>query len=336
MTEPRNSHHPIGINQCFKNVFNFYTMHFSAFWRVMIPVIILSILLDSIILYYFYNHLPNTTWTVETSDGLTVMSEGRIGNLNWSVTFGSTILLFLWFTICPLILSVSELCRGRDIYAKDIWQRTFHKAKSIIGASLFLLIVVILVVLCLIFIMLLFLNSGAQFHTIPIILMFISIGVYLTVKCSLFNQVIILENQTAINSFRRSSHLVYGRWGAVFGRYFLLLWGSSVFISLTFGLTYSILTLVDPQFIPIRDKLLSGRILTLLLGIDFWASYNNMRIAFGNISAVLNDIPTYSVILGLFIMKTILYGFFAPIWAILKTHLYFEQTGDVSENALIQ
>ena len=302
----------------------------------MLPVIILSILLDSIILYYFNNHLPNTIWTVGTSNGLMVTSEGQIGNLNWSVTFGSTIILFLWFTICPLILSVSELCRGRDVYVKDIWQRTFHKAKSIIGASLFLLIVLIPVVLCMIFLMLLLLDSGAQFHAVPIILIFLCIGVYLAVRWSLFNQGIILENQTAINSFRRSSKLVRGRWGGFFRRYLVLIWGSSIFISLMFGLTYSLLVIVEPQFTPIRDELLSGRILTLLSGIDFYFSSMYGNIAFGNINTVLEETPKFFVVLVLFILNTVLYGFFAPIWAILKTHLYFEQTGDVAENALIQ
>jgi len=63
---------------------------------------------------------------------------------------------------------------------------------------------------------------------------------------------------------------------------------------------------------------------------------NNENIAFGNISTVLEETPKYVVVLVLFLFETFLYGFFAPIWAILKTHLYFEQTGDVAENALIQ
>ena len=302
----------------------------------MLPVLILSILLDSFIYYYFYNHLPNTTSTVGTLDGLKVTSKGQIGNLNWILTFGSTIMLFLWFSICPLILSVSELCHGRDAYVKDIWERTLLKAKSIIGAFLFLLLVGFIVLVCFFVLMSIILSQGTQFYAIPLMLLLVCIGVYFTVKWSQFNQGIILENETAINSFRRSSNLVHGVWGVFFKRYLLLLWGSSVFISLTFGLTYSILTIVDPQFTLIRDELLSGRILTLLLGIDFGASFNDMSIAFGNVSAVLNNTPTYFVILVLLILKTVLYGFFAPVWAILKTHLYFQQTGDVSDNTLFQ
>ena len=78
MTETGNSRHHIGIIDCFRNVFNFYERHFSKFWRVMLPVLILSILLDSFIYYYFYNHLPNTTSTVGTLDGLKVTSKGQL------------------------------------------------------------------------------------------------------------------------------------------------------------------------------------------------------------------------------------------------------------------
>ena len=158
----------------------------------------------------------------------------------------------------------------------------------------------------------------------------------MTVKWSLFNQGIILENETAINSFRRSSNLVRGRWGGFFRRYLVLIWGSGIFISLMFGLIYSLLATRQPEFTPIRDELLSGRILTLLTGIDLSFLINNENIAFGNISTVLEETPKYVVVLVLFLFETFLYGFFAPIWAILKTHLYFEQTGDVAENALIQ
>lgn len=336
MTEIKNTRHNVRLIDCFRNVFSFYTNYFSTFWRVMIPSIILSILLDIVILYFFYNHMPNTTWEIDTSIGAKITSESQIGFFNWRITFASTIMLFLWFTIYPLILSTSELCRGRDVYVKDIWQRTLHKAKSIIGASLFLLIVLIFVGFFWIYLTLLIADTGSQFLSVSFIMITICIGVFWIVKWSLFNQGIIIENQTVINSFRRSSNLVHGRWGGFFIRYFLVIWGTGIVFSLLFGLTYSLLATVEPQFTPIRDEFFSGGILTLLSGIEFSFSFSHLNFAFGNISAVLEKTPKYLVVLVLFVLKTVLYGFFAHIWVILMTHLYFEQIGDVTENAMIQ
>lgn len=318
----------VGIVELFRNVFRLYRTHCGIFWRIMIPIIIISILVDSLILLYSYRSFPEISWLVGTKNGVTIkwLFETE-GNWNWTITYSSVILLFLWFTMFPLILCTAQLYRGKDVNFKSVWHDTISRIKTIIGANLYLLGVIVIIVVC-------FLSLSLSGFTVPLfqpmvgILAFISIMTYFFVKMSLFLHGIMIDNLSAIKAFRRSSQLVSGRWVGFFVRYLILIWFSGVVISILFSLTYIILSTVEPQFVQLRNVLLSGRIMTLLTGIDVSFTYLNRQFEFGNITSNLLGQPKYWIVGVLFVIKTVIYGIFTPVWAILTTHLYFEQAGN--------
>ncbi len=86
------------------------------------------------------------------------------------------------------------------------------------------------------------------------------------------------------------------------------------------------LSTIAPELKPIQDRLLSVEIYNILLGIDVSWHYNDFVVDIGKIEATLSTVPNFWVIIVILIQKIILYAVFTPIWAILTTHLYLEQT----------
>lgn len=304
----------VGIVELFRNVFRLYRINFGIFWRVLIPVIILSILVDTVILLCFYRFFPETSWVVGTTGGVSVTHEfATEGTWNSSITYSSLIQLLLWFTIFPLILCTSRLYRGMDVNSKGIWKETVGRIKPILGAHLCILVALSIIGIGIFF---LFQLLGDKFFPIlpmTIILVSMCFIINFMVDWSLFPQGIMIEDLSAIKSFQRSNQLVHGRWFGFFIRYLLLVWGSAVIISIMFSLIFLILTTVETQFMQVREILLSGHILTILTGV--------------NVKIALLEAPNYWIVWVLLIIKTVVYGIFTPVWAILTTHLYFQQAG---------
>ena len=196
----------------------YYRENFRLFWRIMVPLIFLSFLLDVAILYGFYYNVTNTSWTVSTSSGFSVTRFFETDpSITFSTTYSSPISLFLWFAMCPLALAVYQIRRGMNVSSRSVWRHTLRRIRSILMASFLLLVrgAMVLVPLLLIFLAL------TSFPGVPIVLALIAacIIVYFAVRWSLYNQCIIIEGLTAKAAFRRSSDLVQGKWWAFFGRY---------------------------------------------------------------------------------------------------------------------
>jgi hypothetical protein len=305
----------------------YYRENFQLFWRIMVPLIFLSFLLDVAILYGFYYNVTNTSWTVSTSDGFSVTRFFQRGTgLYFTFTFSSFIAIFLWFAMCPLALAVYQIRRGMNVSSRSVWRQTLRRIRSILMASLLLLVrgAMVLVPLLLIFLAL------TSFPGAPIVLVLIAacIIVYFAVRWSLYNQCIIIEGLTAKAAFRRSSELVQGKWWAFFGRYLLLIWVSGVLTGLIFAITLILLSIANSEFVIIRETLLSERFIMLFFGIDIAFTFNSEAFVFGDIAATLDSRPSFWVIGVILVVKTLLCAAFEPIWAILTTHLYLQRTGE--------
>ena len=304
-----------------------YRENFYLFWRIMVPLIFLSFFLDIAILYGFYHNVTNTLWTVGTSSGFSVTRFFETApNSETFFTFSSSITLFLWFAMCPLALAVFQIHRGMHVTWGSVWRQTLRSIRSIVVASLLLLVrgAIVLVPLLLIFLAL----NPSPGVLIMLALIAACIIVYFAVRWSLYNQCIIIEGLTAKAAFRRSSELVQDKWRGFFGRYLLLTWVSSVFISLIFAITLILLSIANSEFMLIREELLSDRFVTVFFGIDVQFTFNGGELAFGDVAATLDGSPSFRAIGVILIIKTLLHAAFAPIWALLTTHLYLQRTGE--------
>lgn len=152
--------------------------------------------------------------------------------------------------------------------------------------------------------------------------------VYFAVRWSLYNQCIIIEGLTANAAFRRSSELVREKWWAFFGRYLLLIWVSGVLTGLIFAITLILLSIANSEFMLIREELLSDRFVTVFFGMDVQFTFNGGELAFGDVAATLDGSPSFRAIGVILVVKTLLHAAFAPIWALLTTHLYLQRTGE--------
>ena len=333
MSDSTTNSNAASIGTLFRRVFRLYQRHFVQFWRVMLPIIIISLVIDIVMLYCFYNHFPNTSWFVGTSSGFSVKTESQSTDFwNFTFTYSSCIFLLLWFTVCPLILMAYKHFRGEDTSVQNVWQHTFRRFGTILGASLLILAGIVVVILSLVLIF--FIQSYTLDSLVSVIALWITVFaflfviLYFIVKLSLFNQGIMIENLSSFNTLRRSNELVKDRWGGFFGRYLLLLWGTGVITGLIFAETFILLSLVVPDYVPIRDLVLSENFLFILIGIDLKVQFNNVNFSFGNVDTALSGIPPYWSIGVILIIKIFISALITPIWAILTTHLYMEQTGD--------
>lgn len=324
----------IGMTELFSRIIRFYLNHFGLFWKVMIPAVLLCFLIDVAVLLYYYNYVVEPFWTVETSGGFYVTHNvtPEANTVKKSMGYSSFIALFLWLAMCPLVLTAYRLHRGMDVSFQDVWRQTLRRSLSIIGASL-LLIVLFFFLIFLVFAISLFITFSIDFSPIYIltVLVFLGVIVYFAVRWSLLNQGIIIEGLSVIKAYRRSYALVKGRVVSFFGRYLLLLWGSGIIIGLVFALTFLMLSTIAPELKPMQEKLLSVELYNILLGIDVSWQYKDFIIDIGNIESTLSTAPTFWVILVILIQKIILYAVFTPLWAILTTHLYLEQTDGESD-----
>lgn len=310
-------------------IFRVYRNHFGLFWRVMFPVIIVSLVLNSAIFLFFKLRVPEARWTFSTSQGVgarslstfeTSQSSPEPTGVQSSVGFnGSSFDIgLLWLTMGPLALIIVHRHRGENVTSGKVWQQTRRKAGSILGTCILMLLVaggpfIILTLIMAGFTKFVIPDSPTGFPA-SILFMLIAgvIAVYFLVKWSFCNQCIILENLSAIPALRRSSELVRGRWGQLFGMYLLLTLGTMVFTTAVLSLTLLLYSAVAPAFAPLREVLQSGKFFGLFFG--------------GRVQITLQSAPVWAI--GVMVaLNTVINAVLAPIWAIVTTHLYIERAG---------
>ena len=316
-------------------IFREYWNHFGLFWRVMLPVIIVSLAFYGVVFLFSKLWISEAQWTFSTSGEITAFSGSTGTNQSSSKPMGvkttasfhgSTFDIgFLWFAMCPLAFIIVHQYRGTNATSGKAWRYTGRKIVSILGiwvlfallatAAFFTIIIPILIGFYQVFIP----YVPVAPATPILLLMIVGIpAVYFWVKWSLYNQGIIIENLSAIAALRRSSELVRGKWWQFFGMYLLLVWGTVVFTTAVFGLTLLLFSVIVPEFVPLREILLSEKFFDLFFG--------------AHVQITLQHTPVWAIAV-MVVVDILIDAILAPIWALLTTHLYIERAG-IQQNAV--
>lgn len=299
-------------------IFKGYRNHFGLFWRVMLPVIVLSLIFNIALLLFSKSWIPEAQLSFSTSQGISSQSSSFDKSTRVRSTkgfSGSTFGIgFLWLAMCPLAFIIVHQHRGVDVTFGEVWQRTLRKTWTILGGCV--LLGALVAGIGLLVLPLTFLIDEISIGLSASIFLFVVIpGIpitYFLVKWSLYNQGIIIENLSAIAAFRRSSELVRGSWGWFFGMYLLLALVTMVFTTTILGLTLLLFSVISLEFAPLREVLQSGKFLGLFFG--------------GTVEITLESVPIWAI--GtMVVLNTLIHAILAPLWALLTTHLYMERAG---------
>ena len=310
-------------------IFRCYRDNFVIFWRIMLPLVGLGFL------FYFGMSLlesrfdsvsdPKNLWRFDTTRGLAVSEYPRediilSGSVDSGMTFSfhTFSIGFLWLAICPLTFVIVRYYRGAEVTMRRVWQRTRPKIGTILRGFVLLHALAVLGLFA-------FVVLTSKIFPVPAApnasslclgLFLISVVlIYFGVNWSLYNQIIIIEDQRlAIEAMRHSSTLVQGVWGRTFGVYLLLALVTMVFTAVVLGLTLLVFSLTVPEFAPIQKVLLSPEFFTLFLG--------------GYAKISFESAPNFWTVGVMIMVNTLVHAVLAPVWAIVTTHLYLERIGE--------
>ena len=315
--------HPGLVSRIFRD----YRNNFGLLWRVMLPVIIVNLLLYMAIFLFSESLSPGRQWTISTEIGLLAHSlysqsaqpTGIVSGINFDIS--SAHIGLLWLTMCPLAFIIVQRRNGIDSTFKAIWQRALRKTVPILGIAFFIGILMPSFPGLLFLVSETLLEKLIPSHASTLFgisawiafAWFLFIG-YCVVKWSLYNQVIMIENLSAIGAILRSSELVRGKtWWRFCGIYLLLIYGATVLTSLLLALTTVLLSFAVPEFIPMREILLPERFISLFF--------------FGYAQITLENAPNFWTIAAMVSVYTLVQALLTPIWASLTTQLYMERAG---------
>ncbi len=315
-------------------IFREYRNHFGLFWRVMLPLIVFSIVINTSGFLFFSKMVPERQWIFSTSQGINAKSSSTFDKssgtfqpspeatgVRSSIGFsGPTFSIgWLWLAMCPLVLIIVHHYRGVDLTSGEVWQETRRRCWSILGVYLLLFLTTIgmgILLLPLVFSGFFQLDGTALLSGFMFLFMAVAgvVTLYFFVKFSLANQCLIVENLSVVAAFRRSSKLVQKAWGRLFGMYLLLSLATMVFTTTILGLTLLMLSTFSAEFAPLREVLQSGKFFSIFFG--------------GQVSLILDDASIWSIC-GMVTVTTLINAVLAPIWALLTTHLYMERARTV-------
>ena len=291
----------------------------------MLPVIIVSLAFYSALFLFSKLWISEVQWTFSTSgvSGSTGTHQSSSKPMGVKTTGGfdgsAFDIGFLWFAMCPLAFIIAHQYRGTNATSGNAWRYTRRKIVSILGiwvlfgllatAAFFTIVVPILTGFSQVLI-----PYVPVAPATPILLLMIAgiPAVYFLVQWSLYNQGIIIENLSAIAALRRSSELVRGKWRQFFGMYLLLVSGTMVFKTAVLSLTLLLFSVVAPEFMPLREILLSEKFFDLFFGV--------------RAQITLQHTPVWAIAV-MFVVHILIDAILAPIWALLTTHLYIERAG---------
>ncbi|MXV73728.1 hypothetical protein F4Z99_05550 [Candidatus Poribacteria bacterium] len=317
--------HPGLVSRIFRD----YRNNLGLFWQVMLPLIIINFLFYLGTFPFAKLMSPEGQWTISTDSGLTAYTSSSESvqpvGVVWGTHLGvsSTHISFLWLAMCPLIFVIVQRRNGIDTTFKAVWQQTFRKTVPILGAAFFIGMLFFGVPIIFGFLTFeFFFQELVQSNAPTLVFVFSCIfaawfvlSAYFTVKWSLYNQGIMIENLSAIAALRRSNELVRGStWWKFLGIYLLLTLAFTALTSLLLGLTMALLSFAAPEFIPMREALLPGRFISLLF--------------FGYAKITLENAPSFWTVGVIFGVYTLICAALAPIWASLTTQLYMERADE--------
>lgn len=235
--------------------------------------------------------------------------------------FEYTPLILMLLTICPLSLAVARISRATQVSetaeelpsptAREMWRSTGSKALMVFVAGLLFILIVDAIVYLYALVSWLI---PAQVRDLPFELYLILMTVphvYFMVILSLYNQCLILENNSIIGIFRRSYTLVSGARWRFLGIYLLTGWIAAVITSVLLGAALLLFSVFVPDLAQVREALSPLRFLTLFIGAD--------------IEVALPETLNVPATVAILIVRGLIATFLVPIWAILTTLIYLEQ-----------
>ena len=239
-------------------------------------------------------------------------------------------LILLLLTLCPLSLAVARISHGSaseasvPLTVRDVWRQTGRKFLSVLGASLFFVLITDVgtyLYLAILWLVQAYPPLHESLSDLEVSLYLFGILMllrcYLLVTLSLYNPCLILEHNSIVGIFRRSHALVSGARLRFFGVYLLTGWIASVVTSVLLGATLLVFSMFISVLGPVRDALSPLRFLTLFIG--------------GDVEVILPQLLSAPVVVGILIVKGLVATFLVPIWAILTTHLYLERVDTAKE-----
>ena len=310
--------------------FRTYRNDVGLFWRVMLPIIIVSLVLSSAGFLLFKFVVTDAQWTFSASGGIGMRGDkfsfdpaSRIsqpvpkpmdGQVSRGFSTSSLSINFPWFAMCPLVLMIVYRQRCISITSGEVWRHILRRTLSILGAFLLFYLIWISPGL----IPALLLLTGVKFWTLNgpvgffIFLVTAGVGVasiYFLIKFGLCLHCLIVENLSVVAALRRSSQLVHGAWGRLFGIYLLLGASTIVVTTAILGFTLFLFSVAVPEFAPLREVLQSGTF-------------------FGIFSAIisLQQAPVWTIV-AMVTVNILIAAVLAPFWALLTTHFYTERAG---------
>lgn len=266
---------------------------------------------------------PRMDWRL--SPYLSFMSTNSEGiTWKWELKFSVfvyTPLILMLLTICPLSLAVARISRASQVSedaeelppptAREMWRSTGNKALMVFVAGLLFILIVDAIVYLYALVSWLI---PAQVRDLPFELYLILMTVppvCFMVILSLYNQCLILENNSIIGIFRRSYTLVSGARWRFLGIYLLTGWIDAVITSVLLGAALLLFSVFFPDLAQVREALSPLRFLTLFIGAD--------------IELALPETLNVPATVAILIVRGLIATFLVPIWAILTTLLYLEQ-----------
>ena len=317
--------HPRLVSKIFRD----YRNNLGLFWQVMLPLIIVNLLFYMGIFLFPKLMFSKGQWTINTNSGFSAYTSSSQSTqpvgVVWGTHFGlsSTHIGLLWLAMCPLVFAIVQRRNGMDSTFKAVWQQTLRKTVPILGAAFFIGMLFFGVPIIFGFLAFeFFFQELVQSNAPTLVFVFACIfaawfvlSAYFTVKWSLYNQGIMIENLSAIAALRRSSELVRrSTWWKFLGIYLLLIWASTVLTSLLLSLVLVLLSFAVPELIPMREVLQPAKLVSLLVG-----GYGKMT---------LESTPNFWTIGAIVSVHTLVHAILAPIWASLTTQLYMERADE--------
>lgn len=313
-------------------IFRDYRNNLGLFWRVMLPLIIVSLLLYMALFLLFKLVSPEAQWSISTSSGIAAVQDtvhtsslqsAESSDIRWGTHFGfsSPHIGLLWLAMCPLALIIVQRRSDIDLTFKAVWQQSLRKTAPILGAAILIALFasgVPLIAGLLISETLAPSDNSILFSVFMCLTVaWFVLTIYFVVKWSLYNQGIIVEDLSAIAALRRSSELVRGAWWGLLRLYVLLIWASTVLTSVLISLTIGLLSFAVPELVPMREVLQPGNLLSLFL--------------FGYGKITLATAPSFWTIGTMISVYTLIHAILAPIWASLTTQLYIQRADEQAQ-----
>ena len=301
-------------------IFKCYRKSFVIFWGIMLPFIILSLLFELPNILLADLPTSESLWHFDTSRGISVGTNPERVGVDWGTHFvyAAISVDLLWLAICPLAFVTVQRQRGPKVPLRTVWKQTTHNTGAILALFFLLALPAFIAATIVLILIEVFQDLPISHNTLEIlailmIICFFSIVFYFMINSSLCNQTVVFEKLRAIDALRRSSKLIRPVWSRFFRMYVVLAWATVVLTSTLLGLTLLIFSFTVPEFIPVRDLLLSSKGFILFLG-------GHIRISFA-------EAPNFWTVGVMATVNTRIDATVAPIWAILTTHLYLERSG---------